>query len=89
VSERLAAGSFSSICPHLPARSLALPSELFGCIECGHVMQLAVDENAPMVCICCGQPGTMGTSWVCDGVVVWARMCSACGRAGNVIASPN
>jgi hypothetical protein len=46
-------------------------------------MQQAV-EIAPVVCACCGQPGTRGTSWV----VVWARMCGACGTTGNVITSP-
>lgn len=85
----LAGGRIKAACPHA-ADHMSLPGPILGCDDCVRALTEAADALRPPECSCCGNRGaTRTTCFVSGGVFVAARVCEACGTAGNAPVSPN
>jgi len=83
VAADLAADVIACACPHPATASvLFLPAGVLCCADCTE----AVRETAgvqPPACAICATEATRSSAWMAGPVLVWARLCDACGTAGD------
>jgi len=92
VNAELDAGTIPCLCLHpADADSLTLPGRIFGCRECVLALTEVADACQAPVCSCCAtRAATRMTGWATPAnVIVLARVCAICQKAGKAPMSPN